>query len=189
MFPVVVQVLLTIAGGSAALTEKGRNWLRSQMTRLRIPSHFRQEFGAVAALLILLIVGSIHQFYLPQLAVNRYSAGLDHYQAGQFDSALQSYQQTIAIRPDQVAVHYHLGLLYEDLQRTDEAIAEYQLVTSQDPEELDQLIWLRAHNKSGSALYLKWRIPQSLGLWSERLMPWKRKVPTRQTCSRTVQPA
>lgn len=149
MFPVVVQVLLTIAGGSAALTQNGRNFLRMILTRLRIPTHWWQEFSALAALLILLIVAGIHELYLPQLASDRYQEGIAHYEARQFDSALQAYKQSLALQPDFVEAHYSLGLIYEDLQRTDEAISAYQRVVSQDADALDKLIWLRAHNNLG----------------------------------------
>jgi tetratricopeptide (TPR) repeat protein len=149
MFPVVVQVLLTIAGGTAALTERGRNVLRLMMQRLCIPKHWWQEFSALASLIVLLIVLAIYGLYLPRLAADRYQDGIAHYSMGQFDSALQAYQQSLALQPDFVQAHYSLGLLYEDLQRVDEAIAEYELVVSQDPEALDKLTWLRAHNNLG----------------------------------------
>ena len=45
--------------------------------------------------------------------------------------------------------HYHLGLIYEDLQQVDAAIAQYQRVVSQDADGLDKLTWLRAHNNLG----------------------------------------
>ena len=153
IFPVVVQVLLTIAGGSAALTKNGRDFLKSFMGRLRIPQHYWQEFRAIASLIILLIVIGIHELYLPKLAADRYRDGLSHYQAGRFDSALQAYKQSMALRPDFVAGHYSLGLIYEGLQRTEDAISEYQLVVSQDRDALDKLTWLRAHNNLGR-LYL-----------------------------------
>lgn len=155
LFPVVVQVLLTIAGGSAALTQNGRNFLRMILTRLRIPTHWWQEFSAIAALLILLIVVGIHKLYLPQLASDRYQAGIAHYEARQFDRALQAYKQSLALQPDFVEAHYSLGLIYEDLQRPDEAIAAYQRVVSQDADALDKLIWLRAHNNLGRLHILK----------------------------------
>lgn len=149
IFPVVVQVLLTVAGGSAALTKNGRDFLRSLMTRLRIPHHFWHEFSAISAFIILLIVIGIHERYLPKLAADRYQDGVAHYQAGRFDSALQAYQQSVALRPDFVKGHYSLGLIYETLQRAEEAAAEYQLVVSADPDSLDKLTWLRAHNNLG----------------------------------------
>ncbi|MEM6434699.1 MAG: tetratricopeptide repeat protein [Cyanobacteria bacterium P01_D01_bin.115] len=149
MFPVIVQILLTLAGGSAALTEGGRQGLRTIMTRLRIPKHYWQEFSAIASLSIFIVVVGIYQLYLPQLANNRYQDGIEHYESGQFDSALQAYQQALALRPDFVKAHYSLGLIYEDLQQTDKAIAAYELVVGQDPDAVDKLIWLRAHNNLG----------------------------------------
>ena len=141
LFPVAVQVVLTLAGGSAALTEKGRKGLRSLMTRLRIPRHFWQEFSAIASLIVLVIVVGIHTVYLPQLAADRYQDGVAHFESGRLDSALQAFQQSLALRPDFVAAHYSLGLLYETRQQMDEAIAEYQRVVSQNPDSLDKLTW------------------------------------------------
>ena len=149
LFPVGAQVVLTLAGGSAALTEKGRKEMRSLMTRLRIPQHFWPEFSAIATLVVLAIVVGIHGLYLPRLAADRYQDGVAHYESGRFDSALQAYQQSLALRPDFMEAHYHLGLIYEHLQQGDAAIAQYQRVVSQDADGLDKLTWLRAHNNLG----------------------------------------
>lgn len=149
MLPVVIQILLTIAGGTAALTSKGRDFIKSMMARLRIPKHYWAEASALLSGLVLAIVASIFTFYIPQVATQRHAEGVAFYGAGQFDSALQAYQQAIALQPDFVAAHYSLGVLQEDLQRTEAAIAEYQLVTRSDPDSLDKLTWLRAHNNLG----------------------------------------
>lgn len=153
LFPVILQVLLTIAGGSAALTDRGRSAFRQFLTRLRLPKHYQQELSAIASLFIFLLVLGIYQFYLPQLASNRFQDGQAHYQAGQFDSALQAYQQALAIQPDRLEIHYYLGLLHEDLQQMEEAIASYQLVVNSDPDNINQLTWVRAHDNLGR-LYL-----------------------------------
>lgn len=155
MFPVVVQVVLTIAGGATALTSNGRQLLESGMGRLRIPRHFWQEFSAIVSIVVLLMVIGINDLYLPRVAVERYEDGIVYHDAQQFDSALQAYQQAIALKPDFVQAHYSLGLLYEDLQRTDDAIAEYQLVMSSDPDSLNTLFWLRAHNNLGRLYILQ----------------------------------
>ncbi len=155
MFPVIVQVLLTLSGGAAALTSQGRKLQEVGMARLRIPKHYWQEFSALVSLIVLLFVVGIHDFYLPNFATNRYHDGIIYHHDGQFDSALQAYQQAIALQPDFIAAHYDLGRLYEDLERPDAAIAEYQLVVSSDPKSLDQLTWLRAHNNLGRLYILQ----------------------------------
>ena len=146
MLPVVIQIVLTIAGGTAALTSNGREFIESTMARLRIPKHYWAETSVVVSGVVLALVASIFVFYIPQLATQRYNAGNTAYETGQFDSALNAYQQAIALQPNFVAAHYSLGALQEDLQRTEAAIAEYQLVTRSDPASIDPLTWLRAHN-------------------------------------------
>lgn len=153
MFPVVVQVILTILGGTAALTEQGQKALESVMNRLRIPKHYWQEFSLVASVVVLVIVVLIHEFHLPNVARNRYAQGIEAHAAGQFDSARQLFQQAIALQPDFVEAHYNLGVLYEDLQETNAAVSEYQLVVQSDVQELPLLTQLRAHNNLGR-LYL-----------------------------------
>lgn len=155
---VVLQSVLALAGGSA-LTQQGRAALESSLKRLRIPKHYWQELGAFLSIAVLLLVMAIHTFYLPQLATNLNKSGQQNYESGQLDSALSNYQQAIALRPDYAEAHYHLGTLYEDLQKTDQAIAEYQLVVQSDlnsqPNSPERLLMLRAHNNLGRLYLLK----------------------------------
>lgn len=153
MLPVVIQILLTLAGGAAALTAQGRTFIKTMMGHLRIPKPYWAEMSALVSGLVLILVASIFQFYIPYLANQRHDAGQMFFEAGQFDSALQAYQQAIALQPDFVEAHYSLGVLQEDLQRPEAAIAEYQIVTRSDPGPVNKLIWLRAHNNLGR-LYL-----------------------------------
>lgn len=166
LLPVIVQVLLTLAGGAAALTHQGRQWLETVMSRLRIPKHWWAELSLVVALVVTLTVVGIHELYLPQLAIARQQQGIAAHNNNQFDSALTAYQQAIALRPDFTEVHYYLGSLYEDLQREEEAIAEYQFVVNSDFEldpnqfadkvYLDRLlVQLRAYNNLGRLYVLQ----------------------------------
>lgn len=157
-FAVVLQSVLALAGGSA-LTQQGREFLESLLTRLRIPKHYWQELGILMSVLFLAAVITIHNFYLPYLARQLVKQGSTDYQENRFDSALSAYQQAIALRPNHAEAHYRLGLLYEDLQQIDRAIAEYQLVVQQDiaaqPNLEERLRLLRAHNNLGRLYILK----------------------------------
>lgn len=164
LLPVIVQVLLTLAGGAAALTNKGRQWLETCMARLRIPKHFWAELSLMVALVVTLTVVGIQELYLPHLAIARQQQGIAAHNKNQFDSALTAYRQAIALRPNFTEVHYYLGSLYEDLQQEEKAIAEYQLVVNSDfvldPNQFTDgaylerlLVQLRAHNNLGR-LYL-----------------------------------
>nr|WP_242050697.1 tetratricopeptide repeat protein [Oculatella sp. FACHB-28] len=129
------------------------------MVRLRIPKHFSQEFSAIASLILLLIVQGIHAIYLPLLASNRVQTGHEYYSADRLDSALRAYRQALALQPNTLEAYYGLGLIYEDFQRTEEAIAAYQeliarSVASNRP-GINKLVWLRAHNNLGRLYILQ----------------------------------
>lgn len=157
---VVLQTVLALAGGSA-LTQQGREALESNLTRLRIPKHYWQEFGAFLSIVFLALVIAVHSFGLPQLATNLNQSGLQNYEAGRLDSALSNYQQAIALSPNYAEAHYNLGTLYEDLQKTDQAISEYQWVMQSDlakesqPNSPERLIMLRSLNNLGRLHILK----------------------------------
>lgn len=157
---VVLQTVLTLAGGSA-LTQQGREALESTLTRLRIPKHYWQEFGAFLSIVFLALVIAIHTLLLPQVAINLNQNGIQNNKAGRLDSALSNYQQAIALHPNYTEAHYNLGTLYEDLQKTDQAISEYQLVMQSDlakesqPNSQERLILLRSLNNLGRLYILK----------------------------------
>ncbi|NET35526.1 MAG: tetratricopeptide repeat protein [Cyanothece sp. SIO1E1] len=154
-FAVILQALLTIGGGTVALTRRGRAVLESILILWRIPKHYWHEFSTITALVLLLLVVGIHELYLPKLAHELNLQGIERYKQGQLESALAKYQQATTLLPDYKDAHYNLGVLYESLQRLDEAITEYALVVQSDPDSLDLLLRLRAHNNLGRLYILK----------------------------------
>jgi Flp pilus assembly protein TadD len=105
------------------------------------------------ALIFLIFLVVFHQFF-PQIAVYFHSQGKQQYQAGQLEQALSNYQKAIALNPSYAQAHYHLGILYEDLQQFDKANAEYQLAVKQD-NSANSLIRLQAYNNWGHLLILQ----------------------------------
>ena len=156
----VIQSTLTLAGGSA-LTQQGQAALEQWLTRWRIPKYYWQELGAVLSILVFLLVMGIYQHYLPYLTVQLTEKGIEQFESGLLDSALSSYQQAIALRPDYLKPHYYLGRLYDHLQETDRAIAQYQWVVQSDlalqsePDSPERLELLRAFNNLGRLYLLK----------------------------------
>ncbi|MEO0407306.1 MAG: tetratricopeptide repeat protein, partial [Cyanobacteria bacterium P01_A01_bin.135] len=141
---------------TTALTKQGRQWIEKWLARLQIPKSFWQEFGVVVALLVMLLVFGIYQVGLPQTAQLLHREGkAAHYQNEHLDSALQYYQKAIALDPNFAEAHYNLGVLYESLQRPDDAAAEYQIVIQSNLNDLSVLTKLRAHNNLGRLYILK----------------------------------
>lgn len=55
-----------------------------------------------------------------------YATALEHLKIEQYEQALQIFEQLIVNHPHYVGTYYHLGKLYEQLQRSDDAIAIYE---------------------------------------------------------------
>lgn len=186
---VVAQAILTVAGGTTALTKQGRRWIEGWLARLQIPKSFWQEFGVVVALLVMALVFGIYQVGLPQTAQLLHKQGqAAHYQNDHLDSALQYYQKAIALDPNFAEAHYNLGVLYESLQRPEDAAEEYQIVIQSNLNDLGVLTKLRAHNNLGRLYILKGQLreawvpldrglsfvrPQSAQMVEEEGVPWE----------------
>ncbi|MGB3616170.1 MAG: tetratricopeptide repeat protein [Elainellaceae cyanobacterium] len=159
---VVAQAILTIAGGTTALTKQGRYWIEDWLSKLRIPKSFWQEFSVVVALLVMLLVFFTYHVGLPKTAQILHQRGKDtHYESEHLDSALQYYQKAIALDPDFAEAHYNLGVLYESLQQLDNAAAEYQLVIQSNFNDLSPLTKLRAHNNLGRLYIIKGQLREA----------------------------
>ena len=52
--------------------------------------------------------------------------GLEHYEAGRYKEALQSYQEGVRLAPKNVNIHYNLGRAYYALGQWNQAIDAYQ---------------------------------------------------------------
>ena len=147
------QGTVTLLAGKGALTDSGRKAWENFLSRYNVPAHYRQEVSCGASGLVLLGVTGVH-LALPWFATWYNAWGLRDYQANHLASALSNYQTAISLRPDYATVHYRLGLLYEDLQRQDEAVAAYQFVVARSPAAIDPVVWLQANNNLGR-LYIR----------------------------------
>ena len=133
-FAVVIQgALALLAGGT--LLPAGQKLLEFLFSRSRRVRENWSLIGAILALSVTLVLGSFH-LSLPAIARCFHDRGISHYTIGQSDSALKNYRQAIALDPNFASAHYHLGLLYEDLQQVKPAMAEYQKVVQSDPPAL-----------------------------------------------------
>jgi len=133
---------------SGTLTKVGKDARQYLFTRWKIaPS--RWELTTLAFSLFLLIgLAIFHQSY-GCIATKFNQNGVTHYEANRLDSALSDYQRAIALKPNFVEAHYHLGLLYEDLQKLKEAKTEYQLAVENGSDSLASLPMLKARNNLG----------------------------------------
>ncbi len=133
---------------SGTLTKVGKDARQYLFTRWQIePRRWEVVTLAFTFLLFLSLVG-FHQSY-SFMAVWFNNRGVSHYEANRLGSALSDYQRAIALQPNYAQAHYHLGLLYEDLQKLKEAKAEYQLAVENGADAPASLPMLKARNNLG----------------------------------------
>lgn len=136
---------LTVAG---TLTQKGREILYGFYQRLKIPPYYWQEMASLLAVLLFVVVAAVHSA-LPQIAEYVTWRGVEQYEQGQFDSAIDQFEHAIALRPDYPKAHFQLGLVYTDLQQYEEAATELQRVAQPETKINDPILWLQAMNQLG----------------------------------------
>ncbi|MGD1861595.1 MAG: tetratricopeptide repeat protein [Leptolyngbyaceae cyanobacterium] len=139
------QSALTLIVGKGALTQSGREGWEKFLKQRGIAEHHWQEWSCAAAGGVLVVVGGLH-IALPAIAIAYNDRGENHYLNNRLASALGNYQVALNLRPDYPEAHYNLGVVYEDLQQEDEAIAAYRFVVERDVESVDELTWLKANN-------------------------------------------
>jgi len=62
----------------------------------------------------------------PEDPFTRYALAQEHLKQGDTDRALALFEELVETDPDYVGTYYHLGKLYERLDRTDDALDTYE---------------------------------------------------------------
>ena len=62
----------------------------------------------------------------PDDPFTRFALAQEHAKRGQADAALEYYEGLVEAHPGYVGTYYHLGALYRDLGRDDDALAAYR---------------------------------------------------------------
>ncbi|MEO1070364.1 MAG: tetratricopeptide repeat protein, partial [Cyanobacteria bacterium J06638_6] len=83
----------------------------------------RIKFALAFALALGLFL--FHSLALPRIAVAYNQAGEDQFEAGDWASAQNSFEQAVSIRPDYPEAQFNLGVMYEEYQQVDQAQTEY----------------------------------------------------------------
>ena len=114
--------LALLAGGT--LSEPGRQWIE----RLLIRTGLYNNYGVVKRLLIsatVLVVVLGVRLSLPFVAVRYNERAARAVEQKDLTAAAYDYQRALSLNPDYAQAHYGLAVVYEGLQRHDEAIGEY----------------------------------------------------------------
>ena len=154
---VIIPSLLTLLT-SGALTPIGRT-ARNYLFQKLAKSYWSFLTMTIALILLSLLIFAHNSF--PEIAVYFHDRGEQQYLAGKLEESLGNYQKAIALNPSYAEAHYHLGLLYEDLQQLTQAQTEYQLAVQQDS-FITLLTRLKAYNNWGRLLILQKKYTQAI---------------------------
>ncbi|MBP0022609.1 MAG: tetratricopeptide repeat protein [Roseofilum sp. SID2] len=116
--------LLTLLQAKSELTETGKEGFNKLLERFGIPKYFHAEAQLVSTVILTGILVSLRSL-LPSFSDMARQRAFEHYNNGQIAQAEADYQQALALNPDNIEVHYSLGVVYEDLQQFDKAKTEY----------------------------------------------------------------
>jgi tetratricopeptide (TPR) repeat protein len=128
----VFGTLLTVSFTSSPLTKRGREFARWLLKRIpRLKRHFYAEAMAAMAVVAFVFVLT-GRLLLPQLAEYYNDRGYDASRAGNLTTARRNFQRAVALDADMAEGYYHLGTVYEEIARPDEAIKWYQRALEYD---------------------------------------------------------
>ncbi|MEM8613727.1 MAG: hypothetical protein AAGF93_17010 [Cyanobacteria bacterium P01_H01_bin.105] len=115
--------LVVIAGGT--LTSRGQRLVKNTLKKLNISPHFYSEVTLAASVLLLLVSYGVYSS-LPQFSLYYYNKGLAAQRSGNLYVAVEYFKESIAFDPEATAPHNHLAEVYQNLEKFQEAQAEYQ---------------------------------------------------------------
>ena len=146
--------LLTLLTGGSALSQVRHQARDDLFNRFRFPRWSWQPLSSGTAFVLMSLLIGVRTA-LPLMATHFKQTGEEKYHAGDLNTALASYQQAIALHPGYADAHYELGFLFEELQKDDQAISEYQLAIQSSSSNENLLTSLRANNNLGRLYLLK----------------------------------
>lgn len=67
----------------------------------------------------------------------QYNQGVDYYRLGQYDKAMASFRQAIAIEPDYIDAYYNLGTILEYIKQDDAALVVFKQIIVRNPNDYE----------------------------------------------------
>lgn len=85
-------------------------------------------------------IAKADDFYEPSTEAKlQYNQGVDYYKIGQYDRAMASFRQAIAIDPNYIDAYYNLGLILEYLKQNDTALAIFKQIIVRNPTDYESV--------------------------------------------------
>lgn len=117
--------ILTLFAGGGALTKTGQTAIERLLEQVGVAKHYWHEVKlGIAVLLFCLLVGFHSK--ISDIATLYQQEGIKQYEAGNLAGAQASFERALDLNSDYPEAQFRLGLIYEDLQESEQAWAEYR---------------------------------------------------------------
>jgi hypothetical protein len=132
VFGTLMQTLLALLAGSAFLSG-GREWLGNLFSQMGINRKFRGGSRVWLAAIVLVVTFVIRAYLPGGVARYRNYQGNQSLMDKQYFSAVQEYQQAVALKPDFIEAQYNLAVAYDKSHDYAKAISQYELSINSNP--------------------------------------------------------
>ena len=160
---VIFSSLLALLKAKSDLTEPGQGGLDTLLKALKVPTTLQAE-AKLGSTLVFLAGLLLFWQSLPRISDTYNRWGIDQYLAGQLNTAEAHFLRAIALAPDNLEAHYHLGIVYEDWLKFDDAKQTYQAAAAGNvPSALNNLarLYIREENYSEAVSFLTQGLEQT----------------------------
>ena len=168
---VTLSSLLTLLKARSDITEAGQKGFRILLEKLRVKSYLQAEATCFTTALLTIFLGVLW-CNLPHISRYYNAQGQQAQHTGELGKAEQLYHQAISLDVDNGDAHYNLGTLYEDLQDTEKATAQYLIAIQADiPDAYNSLarLHLQAATRSQDVATQTTKQHQAIALLSQGL--------------------
>jgi tetratricopeptide (TPR) repeat protein len=132
VFGTLSQTLLALLAGSAFLSA-GREWLENLFSQMKLNLKFSGKWRVILGLVVLGFTFGIRAYLPDKVARFRNYQGNQSLQDKQYFSAVQEYQQAVALKPDYKEAQYSLAVAYDKSHDYTKAISQYELAINSNP--------------------------------------------------------
>lgn len=133
---------------AGSLTPAGQEICKRTLTKFKCSERYWHELSCGLSMLVLGAVGAL-RLSLPLISTAYSNHGFQQFEERNLGSAEKSYQRALYLNSDNSEAHFRLGLLYEELQKTDEARIHYlQAVQDDIPVAINNLARLHIQKKN-----------------------------------------
>ena len=121
----IAPVVLTLFASGGALTKVGQQALENLLSSRGPARKNWAHIKFMLAFALALGLFSFHSLGLPRIAAAYNQQGEEQYEAGDWASAQNNFQQALSLKPDYPEAQFNLGVIYEEFQEYDKAQNEY----------------------------------------------------------------